>query len=218
VRKTVAALAVLSLVFVAVACGGSSTPKATPTAVDETAFAKSMLLTVNDFPSGWTETPSSASGEDPLKKECNLNEDARTGRAETGDFAESEGKPSLSESVLTFANAKDAVAALDQTTATVDCGIKAFNDGKLDSDGIAFSDAASRKLSLNAPGDKSYAYEIDVTGKSSGSDVAVHLVVVYAVVGRIGYSLTAVSTDAPYKAADLEPFAKKAAAKLKQKS
>ena len=217
-RRLIVLPVVLSLALAAAACGGSSKPKATPTPVDETAFAKSMLLTVNDFPTGWTETPSSTNdGENPMEKECNPKQAGRTGRAETGDFSESEGAPSISESVLVFAKPNDAMAALDKTPSVVDCAIKAFNDGKFDSNGIAFSDAASRKMSLDAPGDKSYAYQIEVTGSTSDGEVTVHLLVVYAVNGRVGYSLTAQTIDQPYGAADLEPVAKAAADKLKQK-
>ncbi len=217
-KRFIGLMAVTALGLAAVACGGSSTPKATPTPVDETAFARSMLLTVDDFPTGWTETPSSTdNGENPMEKECNPKQEARTGRAETGDFSATDSASSVSESVLVFAKPADAMAALDKTSGIVDCGIKAFNDGKLDSNGIAFSDATSRKLSLDAPGDKSYAYQIDVTGTVGGEQATVHLVVVYAVSGRVGYSLTAQTTDQSYRAADLEDVAKKAADKLKQK-
>ena len=57
-RRIVILPAVIAAALLVVACGGSSTPKATPTPVatpapvDETAFAKSMLLTVNDFDKG----------------------------------------------------------------------------------------------------------------------------------------------------------------------
>lgn len=223
-RRIVILPALIAAALLVVACGGSSSPKATPTPVatpapvDETAFAKSMLLTVNDFPSGWTESPSSAASEDdPLTKQCNPKPATRTGRAESGDFAESESAPSISETVLVFTQASAARAELDKISDVVSCGVKAFNDGKLDSSGITFSDAASKNLSFDAPGDKSYAFQIDVTGTTSQGAATVHIIAVYAVVGRVGYSLTAQTTDQPYGISDLEAYAKKAADKLKQK-
>lgn len=223
-RRIVILPALIAAALLVVACGGSSASKAAPTPqtppapVDETAFAKSMLLTVNDFPSGWTETPSTTSEDDPLTKQCNPKPATRTGRAESGDFAENEGAPSISETVLVFTNASAAMTELNKISDVVSCGVKAFNDGKLDSNGITFSDAASKNLSFDAPGDKSYAFQIDVTGTTSQGQATVHIVAVYAVVGRVGYSLTAQTTDQPYGVSDLEAYAKKAADKLKQKS
>ncbi len=223
-RRIVILPALIGAALLVVACGGSSTPKATPTPqtpptpVDETAFAKSMLLTVNDFPSGWTESPSSAtSDDDPLTKQCDPKASTQTGKAQSGDFAESEGAPSISESVLVFTTASAAMAELDKNPDVVKCAVAAFNDGKLDSNGITFSDAASKSMSFDAPGDKSYAYQIDVTGTTSQGQATVHIIAAYAVVGRVGYTLTAQSTDQPYSATDLETYAKKAADKLKQK-
>ena len=89
-RKLGLVLAVSLLATAIVACGGSSskdktaTPNAvsekspaasqTPTAnasADETAFAKSMLLTAEDFPSGWVETPNTTNDEEnPLNTAC----------------------------------------------------------------------------------------------------------------------------------------------------
>src|SRR5579885_1462411 len=73
------------------------TPAATAAPKDETDLARQMLITLNDFPAGYTEKPSTAQSS-PLDKLCTAPKAAgETGKAETGDFTENNGNTSVSE-------------------------------------------------------------------------------------------------------------------------
>ena len=230
-------LATLSIAAVLVGCGGGSSKKdATPArttasstaaasaspAKDETQFAKSMLLQLADFPTGWVLANSSQVNEDsPLDQFCGTStEDGRTGRAVTGDFAPKVGAASVSETVIVFPDADTAMSSLDKVPDRIACAIKAINDGKLDQPSVKFSKAESREANVAAPGDKHYAYQIRMN--AAGLDPAatdtttVYFLLVYATKGRVGYSLTGTSTGQPYDTGEMTTAAKNAAAKLKQ--
>jgi hypothetical protein len=238
-RRTtlIASLAALALLA---ACGGGSskkepTPARTTSATtaqstpggqatggkDETQFAQSMLLQLADFPSGWILVNSAQVNEDsPLDTLCGTSiEDGKTGRAVTGDFAADNSGPTISETVITFPDASTGQDALDKVPDRIDCAIKAINDGKLDSGGVTFSKAESREANVSAPGDKHYAYQIRMDANDSsvtGGPQTVYFLLVYALDGRVGYSLTGTSYDAPYDTGLMTATAKSAAAKLKQ--
>jgi hypothetical protein len=239
-RKFGLMLAVSLLVAVVAACGGSSskdktvTPGAasdkspaasqTPTAdasKDETAFAKSMLLTAADFPSGWVETPNTTNDEaNPLNAVCGkATEQGKTGRATSSDFAADANSPTISEVVIVFGTDGDASAAIDAVPALVDCAVKAINDGKLDNSGVEFSGATSKKVTVAAPGDKTYAFQITTTGKvtgQAGSEQTLYFTLVFAKKGRVGYQISAQGSGALPDPADDAPYAQKAAEKIKQ--
>lgn len=239
-RKLGLMLAVSALVAAVVACGGSSstdktaTPSAasekspaasqTPTAdasKEETAFAKSMLLTAEDFPSGWVETPNTTNDEDnPLNAVCGkATEKGKTGRATSSDFAADANAPTISEVVIVFGKDDDASAAIDAVPALIDCAVKAINDGKLNNSGVEFSGTASKKVTVAAPGDKSYAFQITTTGKvtgQAGSEETLYFTLVFAKKGRIGYQISAQGSGEPPDPAGDAAYAKKAAEKIKQ--
>ncbi len=239
-RKFGLMLAVASLVAVIMACGGSSskdktaTPNAgsdkspaasqTPTAdasKDENAFANSMLLTAADFPSGWVETPNTTNDEEnPLNAACGkATEKGKTGRATSSDFAADANAPTISEVVLIFGKDGDASAAIDAVPALIDCAVKAINDGKLNNSGVEFSGTTSAKVTVDAPGDKTYAYQIKTTGKltgQAGSEQALYFTLVFAKKGRIGYQISAQGSGEPPDPAEDAAYAQKAAAKIKQ--
>ena len=239
-RKLGLMLGVSLLAVAVVACGGSSskdktaTPSAasekspaaalTPTAdasTDETAFAKSMLLTAADFPSGWVETPNTTNDEEnPLNTACGkATEEGKTGRATSSDFAADANAPTISEVVITFGTDGDASAAIDAVPALIECAVKAINDGKLNNSGVEFSDTSSAKVTVDAPGDKTYAFQIKTTGKvtgQAGSEEALYFTLVYAQKGRVGYQLSVQGSGEPPDPAENAAYAQKAAAKIKQ--
>ena len=246
-RKFALLLAVSSLLAVIAACGGSSSNSKTatpgtpagasglkspaasksatvaatdPAAQEETAFAKSMLLTAADFPAGYIETPAAANEpENPLNKACGqASEKGKTGKAASSDFSAAADAPSISEEVIVFGKESDASAGLDAIPALIDCAVKAINDGKLNNGGVEFSNTASKKISIDAPGDKSYAFEVTAAGKVTGrggGDLSVVFSLVFGRKGRVGYQIT-VSGTAALGAAELSGYAQKAAAKIKQ--
>jgi hypothetical protein len=239
-RKFGLMLALSALVAAVAACGGSSskdktaTPSAasdkspaasqTPTAdasTDETAFAKSMLLTAADFPSGWVETPNTTNDEEnPLNTACGkATEEGKTGRATSSDFAADANAPTISEVVLVFGKDDDASTAIDAVPALIDCAVQAINDGKLNNSGVEFSGTTSAKVTVDAPGDKTYAFQIKTTGTvtgQAGSEEALYFTLVYAKQGRVGYQLSVQGSGEPPDPAEDVAYAQKAAAKIKQ--
>jgi hypothetical protein len=216
-----------ALVLAVAACGGSSkkgpAPAPTPTSApkDEKPFAKSMLLELSDLPSGWAQTGQASANEDsPLEQLCGASQaEGRTGRAEGPDFAPGDQTVSVSESVLVFNTAEHAVAAIDKVPDLIDCATGAFNDGKLDDAGVEFSDATAKAVSVDAPGDKTRTYRIKVEGQLAGqpdSRQTVYILALYAIKGRVGYSLTVQSSDEAPDPDTLAEVATTAAAKIKQ--
>jgi hypothetical protein len=204
------------------AAAGKTTTTATPEpSKDETAFAKSMLLSADDFPSGWVETPNTTDTEDnPVTAQCGkAAEKGKTGRATSSDFAAGENSASIGEDVIVFARDDAAAAGIEAVPALIDCAVKLINDGKVNNADIEFSGTTSKKIMVDAPGDRSYAFQIQMTGKAAvqpDQEVTVYLTLVFAKKGRVGYQLTAQRTGEPPDPAEVAAYATKAAAKLKQ--
>jgi hypothetical protein len=237
-RKLVTGTAVVALVFVLAACGGGSSTK-TPTAGSATstpakqpsaaataatgaedAFAASMLMAASDFPAGYLETAASPDDpNNPLRKVCgNAARDGSTGHAVSSEFAPDQNSPSVQESVIVFPDAATATAALGNVPALIECTVKALNDGKLDTTGVKFSKAEATEFSIDAPGDKTLAYQVKATATVSGSTETqvVYLVTTYTRVGRVGYSIKVNGSTAPVPASQVSDYSKTAAAKIKQ--
>ncbi len=249
-RRLTLLAAVTSLLAICAACGGSSsssntaTPRATGDATaakspaaasspavsktadatssvnDESAFAKSMLLTAADFPAGYVETPNTRDADNnPLQDACGkAAEKGKTGRADGSDFQQGANAASISETIIVFGKDSDASAGIDAIPALIECAVQAINDGKLDSNGVEFSGTTSKAIALDAPGDKSYAFEVQTTGTVPGQegDLTVVFTLVYARLGRIGYQLTATGGASPLDSAEFAAHVQKAAAKIKQ--
>ena len=203
----------------------STSPAAakTPTAAggkDETAFAKSMLLTAADFPAGYIETPSNRDAENnPLQQACGqAAEKGKTGRADGSDFSSSPDAASISETIIVFGKESDATAGINAIPALIDCAVQAVNAGKLNSNGVEFSGTTSEKIALDAPGDTSYAFVVRTTGNAPGQegDLVLVFTLVYARKGRIGYQITVTGSGEPLDPAEIATYAQKAAAKVKQ--
>jgi len=85
-------IALLVLMILAGACGGggddSKRNKEPAESEAENELAASLLLTVDDFPTGWAEDTSADEETTALEKECDTGPaPGRTGWAETGDFS-----------------------------------------------------------------------------------------------------------------------------------
>jgi hypothetical protein len=199
----------------------SKTPTAATSANDESDFAKSMLLTAADFPAGYIETPSTRDPEqNPLQVACGEAAEAgKTGRADSSDFQADANAASVSETIIVFGKDADAQKGIDAIQALIDCAVKAINAGKLNSNGVEFSGATSKQITLNAPSDKSYAFEVQTTGSVPGQtgDLSVTFTLIYARKGRIGYQLTVTGGGQQLTTPEIETYAKAAAAKIKQR-
>ncbi len=224
----------LSAALLVVSCsdggGSSTTPGATsPTSAessaraihaDETSAAKAMLLTVNDFPTGWAETPSDTS-DSPLDK-CtdHSHDDDRTGKAESGDFSRGS-IGSISETVSIFHSADDVEALFAAIQPQADCFLKTVNDGKLDDDEAELSDASFSPLSFPTVGDHSAAFRIKAHVKAKnqtgfGSEGDFYVDVVYVRVGRVGLSVVAEDVFSPFDTTVFQEMVNMAVAKVTQ--
>jgi hypothetical protein len=183
---------------------------------DESAAAKAMLLTVNDFPAGWSEEAKSET-KSPLDKCAPPPPTEKTGGAKTGSFS-SGNTDSVSESLAVYTTA--AVAAnITPDQASVACFTKTINGGALDDDTAKYNGASISPLSFPALGDASSAYRLKLhvqlkgqTGLGSEADAYIDLINVSK--GRVGFTVTAFSVLSPFDTTVLQQFAQKALAKV----
>ena len=179
-----------------------------------------MILTAADFP-GYIETPDTRPESDhPINAFCSQEaEKGKTGRAVSSGFAPNSSAPVISEAVLVYANDDDAKAGLDATPALVDCAANVVNAGKLNKSGFELSGATSRKIVVDAPGDASYAFEVQANGKTTGptaTDFNLTITMVFARMGRVSYHLTISGAGNPLSPEEVAGYAKQAAARIKQ--
>lgn len=192
-------------------------PTTDPHADDD--LARSVLLTVNDFPSGWSETPADDDQEENPFDECDLGEPpGRTGAAETGDFSRG-GDAEVSQEVVVFETRKDAISSLDRLQAIAACVVAAINDGKLDDDEFEISDAKFGAMSFPVFGDKSDAYRLEFHVKAKdqtglGSEGTGYIDFVRVIEGRLGFAIQASDVFSPFDTAMLESTVTKAYEKL----
>jgi hypothetical protein len=197
----------------------TASPSPTPRP-DETQTAKAMLLAVNDFPAGWSETPSDSSTPSALDK-CKLADSpGKTGQAQTGDFANG-GNSGVSETIAIFGTAGQASASTNAFNQEADCVTKAVNDGKLDTDKGTFSMATSGAVSFPQIGDSTKAYRIKfhvkVKGQSGlGSEGDYYLDIVYVTSGRVAFSMAASDIFSPFDTNQLQQFTKQALTRVQQ--
>lgn len=195
---------------------GASAAAGSPQAGDETAFARSMVLQIGDFPQGWIVTASSQTNEtSPLDAVCGTPaEEGSTGRAVSGDFAADASGTTISESVITFADADAASAALAKIPDYIACAVQAVNDGKI----ASLSNAQSSDVSVDVPGNEHHAYQLTMdldTGQPNDTE-KVYFLLVYVRDGRVGYSLSGTNFGGPYDMNTMTSTASLAQAKIKQ--
>jgi hypothetical protein len=229
VRALASAAAILAICCFVVSCGGggtqptasgatatSSSTSAPTDTPNEDALAKSLLLTVNDFPAGWAEEAKSSSPS-PLDK-CKPSAEGERGKSESGDFSNG-GSSSVSETVGVYDTAGHVAASLDLVAALGDCITKAFNIGELDTDKASYSDASFSPLSFTTYGDRTVAYRfkfhVQVKGQTGiGSQGDAYLDVIYVLQGRVGFSVVATDVFSPFDTTQLQQTVTKASAKI----
>lgn len=190
------------------------------THADETAAAKAMLLTVNDFPTGWAETPSDTSDSPVDNCTDHSHDDDRTGTAESGDFSRG-ANGSISEGISIFHSADDVEALFAAIQPQADCIVDVINDGKLDDDEAEFSDASFSPLSFPTVGDHSAAFRVKAHAKAKGqtgfgSEGDIYIDVVYIRIGWVSLSVVAEDVFSPFDTAMFQEMVNKAVAKVTQ--
>ncbi len=207
------------------ACGSSSNASKTnvapdassvPTAVNEDATAQAMLLTVSDFPAGWSERPSNNDEPSPFE-ECAIPV-SRTGHAATGDFSRG-GTDRLSESISIYSTSDEIASNFGKLEGIGDCFGQVANEGKLDNNEATVSDASFSPLSFPTIGDRSVAYRfkdhVKAIGQTVlGSEFDVYLDVVSAQKGRVAFSIWGFDVLSPIDPNELETYARKAIDKI----
>lgn len=172
-----ASLALAGALFVA--CGGDEpTPNPTATATQTQAgthtqsplaptpdaerarrVAEAALLSIDDFPAGWSERPDDTDSDHP----CGSGFENQLAIVYSGDFVAPSGSfPEATAAVVVFATSEEVQAVPSITAARVQCQVDRFNDGKEDSREARYSDASVSRLSFAIPGDTGIAHRISV--------------------------------------------------------
>jgi hypothetical protein len=207
------ALALLVLFFVLAACGGDDTSildASDIAAQAENDVAQSFILTVSDFPSGWSETPVGRDDdtENPFG-ECDKEPSSgRTGAAETGNFSQGTAA-TISQKTAVFVTQEDAVSSLVLIEQIADCLIEVVNSGKLDSDEFEYSNATFGTLSFASFGDATDAYRLEIQSKAKsesglGEEEDLYLDIVRVIDGRLGFAIQTLDAESPFDIATLE--------------
>jgi hypothetical protein len=208
------------LVGMLVACGGGNDSDSDEGDGAEDDLAASMLLTVEDFPSGWSEDTSDDEDEDHPFDRCEAEGDPEglTGRAESGDFSEG-GAAEISEYVAVFATAdqaSDAVAAgFDDERKG--CIVEVIETGELDEDDVQYTDASISDLSFPNKGDESFAVRMEIHAETDEDDIEadVFLDVVYVSYDRVVFRIFAADVLSPFNIDELEGVVDDALAKVR---
>lgn len=221
ITKLLAAILFASLAVLA-ACGDDDdAPTATPTADAnaESALAESLLLDVNDFPTGWAEGPADDEEPSPFDRcDDKAPSKGRTGEAETGEFSEGDSKE-VQHSVAVFTSAADAAASLDEVRALGECLADVVNKGELDDEEAEFTDGVFGDLSFPTFGDKTNAYRLEVhidakNEEGPGSEGTLYLDIAFVTEGRLAFFVQVSDVFSPFDSAMFEDLVEKAHAKL----
>ncbi len=194
---------------------------ATTAPKDEAAFAKQLLLTVNEFPAGYTEKPST-SQTSAVSKLCPAPDSTgQTGKAQTGDFTPNNGNTSVTEALGVYDSAERADAAFSVAIGVGDCIAKAINAGKLDDSKTAYSGATFSPVSFPRFGDRSNAYRLQFHAKIKGqtgfgSEADGFLDLIYVREGRVAYSVLAQDILTPFDSTLLQQVVTRADATVRR--
>jgi hypothetical protein len=177
----------------------ASTPLATTTQ-DEGTRAADILLTINDFPTGWSEE--SQPDEENAFDRCDPDTaPGNLGEAETGDFSDGSDF-TLTHSVAIFESNAQVDFAIDRAEGVAQCFVDVIESGAADNENAEFTGATLSRLSFPVKGDRTEAYRLkfhaqakDQSGFGSGGDVFFDLV--FMRVGRVGIAIYAFDIFSP---------------------
>ena len=222
--KAISAAAINVGMVAVISCGGSGdnspedtigeTPREQATSVstekpDETSTAKSILLTVHDFPPGWAEERSNEESS-PLDECDPKGAPGKSAEAETGDFSDGSDF-TISQSVAIFESETHVTNALERIEEIAACFVETISGGDLDDETAEYSDASFSPLSFRAKGDDSRAYRfkfhVQAKGETGiGSEGDVFFDIVYLRVGRVGIQIYAFDTYSAPDPDEWEPY------------
>lgn len=196
------------------------TPVPTPTIDPDTEndLAQALLLTVGDFPSGWTEEPNDGSESDSeLDEYCPELAGptlGRTGVAETGTFSGT-GFGEASQELALFVDERAATAAIDDIGDLAECLAVMINAGEIDDLEVRAFDASVSPVSFVQVGTRAEAYRISLHIETrDGESADMYFDIVGASTGRVAFSLLAWDIFSPFATHTLEDLATRAADKI----
>ena len=175
-------------------------------------------MDVNDFPTGWAETPADEDDDSPFDDCDEGHAPGRTGVAGTGDFS-SGGSDVVSQEAAVFDTPENGNSVLDRIQGRADCIVEAINEGMLDDDEAEYTDAKFGSLSFPSFGDRTEAlrleFQVKAKGESGfGSEGTLYFDLIYVVEGRLAFFISAVDVFSPFDTAVLESTVRKAYEKL----
>lgn len=173
-------LAAASLAVVT-ACGGQGGDpgqEASGASRPEDHLAAAMLLTLTDFPEGWSEEIARDTGGNSPYEDCPaLTKDGRTGYAKTARFSPG-GDPRIFHVVILYEESPPSTA-FETWESHLRCRVEKTNSGALDDEDAKFSHAALGRTSLRVPRYRTQSHRLSVFGESrtrsgSGSTASVY--------------------------------------------
>jgi hypothetical protein len=194
-RVVITGMVAAALAFVSLPLSAhAATTKAT-----DTAIVNAGLLTINDFPPGWTESPRASSSGDTnlngygktcmaLQKTADAAKKLRTASGKSPNFKQGS-FDQVSNDTSTYRTAAGAKAALSvfKRSEIGSCLEKFFRDqvNKQAQSGITYT-ASIGRLSVPQAGDDTVGYEIAITVSGKGLTLHLNLDLQLVLVGRAG--------------------------------
>lgn len=209
-------MALLALVAISLAaCGGDDDDDANSEAEEDSAaeaeLAETLLLTVDDFPEGWTEQPPDE--ESDAFAECEDEEpEGKTAEAETGSFVEDGSVPSINEMLSLFDDQEQALDRFDRIEPLLDCLVAAIDDGALDDDEARFFAASYEQIDVVDLGQRSMGYRLTFNIQALADDAPIeeaeaYFELIYVVAGRAGLVVASFDIFSPFPSEELEDLA-----------
>ena len=180
----------------------------------ENALAESLLLTIQDFPTGFSERPTASDSENECRNDLPAG---ITGFAETvfffGSFV------SVSNEVIVFATESDLADRVHALASELDCTVDLINDGGFDTDDFGYREASWGALSFPDFGDQTDAVRVELLAKDKNSysvlsETSLVIDRVAVTYGRIGINVIATGGPPSPLSTFLEDIVEKAVSKL----
>lgn len=173
------------------ACGGwedDSAQEGSKTDGPEDHVAQAMLLTLADFPIGWSERiAGNGEGASPYEECPSLTRERRTGYAKTGTFSRGD-YPRFVHFVLIYEESPPNTV-FKTWESHLRCRVEALNAGAVDDEDVEYRNAALGRTSFSLPGYRSESHRLSFWAESkdpskSGIVVKLYYDVTMIQVGR----------------------------------